>query len=371
MRIGLITLTGYKNIGNRLQNFAVQKILEERGHEATTIRFGRYQYDAKPIQKISDFIKNFMEKIGIYTLKFFMTTVYKNPRSYLLREFDKKYVRSTTKYFFKVKSMEKYKNKFDYFCVGSDQVWVSGFVQDHGLPFLLFADSDKTFSFSASMGNLHIPDHFREVYMKGFKHVGHISVREKEVQDVIKNTVGRDSVVLLDPTMLIDKKIWLEIARKPAVDIPKKYVATYFLSETTAEQKAFIEKYAKDNGCEIVELNGKYFHHVGPMEFVYLIANSEFIFTDSFHGTAFSIIFNKRFAVFQRNNMWDMSSRIVTILNAFELQPCFVNVKENKLDDSHFSLIKDIEELSMSHIEGILAAEKKKMNDYLDEVFKS
>ena len=298
-----------------------------------------------------------------------MLCIQHNPRSWLLRDFDNHYVRSTTKYFFKLKRMKKHKNDFDYFCVGSDQVWTAGFVQDHGLPFLLFADSEKTFSFSASMGSLNIPEPFRKVYMEGFNHIGKISVRENEVQEIIKNMVGRDSVVLLDPTLLVNKTTWLGMARKPNVEIPNKYVTTYFLSETTAEQKRFIETYASTHHCEVVDLNGKYFNDVGPLEFLYLIANADFVFTDSFHGTAFSIIFKKNFAVFQRNNECDMSSRIVTILKTFQLQQNFINVRENVLNDSHLPLLQEIESQSMDHIDSIFAAEKKKAVDFLKDVF--
>ncbi len=369
MKVAIITLTGYQNIGNRLQNYAVQTILEKYGHKPTTLRYARYQYGRSFPRKVSDFIKNVLEKIGVYTTKYFMLHVHHSPRSWLLRDFDNRYIHSTTKYFFKTKHMKKHKADFDYFCVGSDQVWTAGFVQDHGLPFLLFADSDKTFSFSASMGNLKIPEQFRHVYTEGLNHIGKISVRETEVQDLIKDMVNRDSVVLLDPTLLIDASTWLEIAQKPTVEIPKKYVTTYFLSETTAEQKQFIDTYASAHHCEVVDLNGKYFDHIGPLEFIYLLANADFVFTDSFHGTAFSIIFNKNFAVFQRNNECDMSSRIITVLKTFQLERNFINIKDNKLNDSHLSLLQEIETQSTDHIMPIFEAEKEKAAMFLKDVF--
>ena len=98
MKIGIITMTGYQNIGNRLQNYAVQKILEERGHEAITIRLPRYQSDANLSTKAKNLIKNISEKTGLYTAKWFMLKVYKNPKSYLLKTFDDKFVNSTYKY---------------------------------------------------------------------------------------------------------------------------------------------------------------------------------------------------------------------------------------------------------------------------------
>ena len=130
-----------------------------------------------------------------------------------------------------------------------------------------------------------------------------------------------------------------------------------------------MQKYAETLGLQIIDLNGSYYNKVGPSEFLYMIANAEFVFTDSFHGTAFSIIFDKNFIVFRRNNTYDMSSRITTILNKFGLTSRFYNSENNELDDSILSLIEEIKNEDTSIVPEIMNVEKKTAERFLDRVF--
>ena len=229
--------------------------------------------------------------------------------------------------------------------------------------------TEKTFSFAASMGTTEIHDKYLNNFRNGFAHVGNISVREADMQILINRMVGKDTTLLLDPTLLYEKEKWVSVSQKPKTNFPKKYVATYFLSEATESQKRNIEKYASDNGLEVVDILGKYANYIGPAEFLYTIANADFVFTDSFHGTAFSIIFRKNFMVFQRNKVYDMSSRITTVLDTFKLSHRFYNTNNEQLDDTFYSLIDKIKSENLSHIQTILLNEKEKLNAFLDVVF--
>ncbi len=369
MKVCIITINDHINIGNRLQNYAVQELLKDRGFEVSTLIYESYDGEASKLYKLKAYIKNLLVKANVFTSDFYIKSVKKSPKMLLVKEFNKKHIVSTKKYFFKSSDMAKYKDDFDYYCAGSDQIWNAALVQNRDFFFMQFAPSEKTFSFSASMGTTYINEKYLDNYRRGFEHVGNISVRETSVRELIKKMVGKDATVLSDPTLLIDKNKWLSVAEKPKIELPEKYLVTYFLSAPTDSQNSYIEKYAKEHGLAVIDINQNYYDHVGPLEFLYLIANSEFVFTDSFHGTAFSIIFEKDFLVFQRNNVYDMSSRITTILEKFKLENRFFNGDNNRIDESLLELITDIKNQNTEHTNAIIESEKHIANDFLNKVF--
>ncbi|MBE6763358.1 MAG: polysaccharide pyruvyl transferase family protein [Ruminococcaceae bacterium] len=368
MKIAIITLNGIKNLGNRLQNYAVQEILKERGHSVSSLLWCSAEENATLLEKAKITLANILYVSNILTSKLYLKHIKRNRRMLLCKEFNDKYINLNHKYFFKTTTMQNHVSDFDYYCVGSDQIWNPFIVQNRDYFFMQFAPSDKTFSFSASMGTIQIPSQYENTYKKGFEHIGKISVREADMQEFIFNLSGRESTLLLDPTLFLSREKWLAVSRPPHTVLPRKYVATYFLNEPTNSQRIHIEQYAKDNQLEVVDISGNYSDYVGPSEFIHIIANADFIFTDSFHGTAFSLIFEKRFLVFQRNNMYNMSSRIVTVLDTFSLPRRFYNVDNANIDKSIYEHIKTIKNEDQSHIPSVLMIEKEKMNRFLDEV---
>lgn len=259
--------------------------------------------------------------------------------------------------------MKKYADDFDFYCIGSDQIWNPALVQNNGFFFGTFAESEKVFSFSASMGTTWVEPKYRENYKAGFEHIKYISVREQEVCDYIFKITGKKSVVLLDPTLLINKDKWIEVAQKPEFIIPKKYILTYFLGGLTDSQDKYIKFYAEKHGCTVIDiLQEDYKKFIGPSEFVCLIKDAEAVFTDSFHGTVFSVIFQKKFVTFNRNNIYDMSSRITTLLNTLNLNDRFYNKKENQITDDFLEYVDGLKPFNVDYV---LTEEKKKANDFL------
>ncbi len=368
-KVGIITLYGNTNIGNKLQNYAVGKILTEQGASPCTIVYypSDKQGDAKAGVKL--FLKKLLEKSGLCYTDFYLKKVKKNPRLALIKKFDTDYIPTTMKYLFKAEKMHKYESDFDYYCAGSDQVWNPAYVQNNGFCFMRFTRPEKAFAFAASMGTTYIPDEYRENFKEGFNHVGNIAVREQDIKELISDMTDRESIVVSDPTLLLDQSDWKKLATKPDFEFSDRYIATYFLSGTTPQQKEFINSYAKQNSLEVVELNGANADKIGPAEFLYLLANAQFVFTDSFHGTAFSLIFRKRFMVFQRNNTYDMSSRIVTVLSTFKMEECFINTDNTKIDESYMDYVNQTNAKDISHIDEVMKSEKQKAIDFLNKVF--
>ena len=369
MKACIITIIDRINIGNRLQNYATQELLKAHGCDVTTLSYATYDEEGTKLYRIKAFFKNLLVFTNIFTSSFYIKHIKKTPKMLLVKEFNQKYIRLSKKYFFKTSKMSKYQEDFDYYCAGSDQIWNPSVVQTNNFYFMQFAPSERTFSLSASMGSSWIPEKYRDVFRQGFEHVGHISVRETSVQAIAKEMTGRDSTVLLDPTILIDVNQWRSVARKPDIDLPDRYIATYFLGALTSAQQQLLAEYAQEHGLAIIDINQTYYHQIGPMEFLYLIEYADFVFTDSFHGTAFSIIFDKDFLVFQRNHVYDMSSRITTILKTVQLENRFYQGDNDRLDATLRERIQEITEQNTHHVGSILAEEKQKAHDFLKNVF--
>ena len=298
-KIGIVTLNGYKNFGNRLQNYALVTFIQKQGVIAENI------WDVKFTKRIKNKIKS------IIPIKRFerFSNFYK---------FNKKI---NTKY---VKKFEEIKEKYDKFIVGSDQTWNPFFGAKNHL-FLEFAEDKKKNSYSASIGTETIPKELEEKYIKYLKKFNMISVREDAGKELVDALTKRDDVqVLIDPTMLLTKDDWDKVAKKPKIKVPEKYILNYFLGNISNERKEEIKRIANKYNCEVINLLDKNdpYYTSGPSEFLYLEKNAFLICTDSFHSSVFAILYNRPFVIFNRDeeNMDNMNSRIDTLISKFKLE---------------------------------------------------
>ena len=194
--------------------------------------------------------------------------------------------------------------------------------------------------------------------------MNHLSIREYAGQKIIKDLTGRDSEVLIDPTMMLDKDEWLQVASKPKCMPNKKYLLTYVLGNQTEEFKTFVNQLAKEKNLEILNLLNPYnkdIHCVDPGEFIYLINKADVMVTDSFHGAVFSIIMKTPFVIFERQDAFvSMNSRIDTLVTTFKM--------ESRLS-SHIQSIDDVYNVDFRHIDEILEKERGKAISYLKNAF--
>ena len=202
---------------------------------------------------------------------------------------------------------------YDYFVVGSDQVWNPCFGNyepyfDH--MFLTHVPKEKRVCFSPSFGVSKIPDEWKERFRNALSEFDKISVREEDGVNIVKELTGKDAVCLIDPTMLFDREEWLKVARKP---IEKDYIFMYFLGDCNTDVLPKNKRI-----INILDKNSGNYYRYNPSDFIGLIANADEIYTDSFHACVFSIIFNKPFCVMERQDRYSkMSSRIQTLLSMF------------------------------------------------------
>ncbi len=384
MKISVVTLVSY-NYGNKFQNYAVEQLLKPYG-EVTTYRVAelprvarkknslikrlkpghvlavlraklRYVYDITNGQRtlLGNYIYVFRNKKKIFTNK--------NERDKKFIAFAKEYL-NVAKDALSPNNCDKEWCKADYYFCGSDQVWNPTYPMTTDLSFLSFAPGEKAFSLSASFGVSSIPEGKKNDYTKWLSHLNKISVREERGAEIVKELTGKDAQVLVDPTMMLTSSEWLKIAKKPKCNLPQKYVLTYFLGFVDRKTRNYIKQQAKLGGLEIVDLfniERSEYYSLGPAEVIYCIDNAEWIFTDSFHGSVFSILFNKDFTVFDRvEDGAKMTSRINTLLEKFDL-------KERWFNGGNF---EKISQEKWDNAKDVLDKERNKFNNYLSECFK-
>lgn len=322
-KVAIITLIG-KNYGNRLQNYAIQEYLKKQNFKPYTIInnifLNKNNYSIfNNIKYLFSIIKNELLRTGIY----------KNRNAFLVNKRSKSFIKFNNENIHFAKNYFSFNKKmnYDYYLVGSDQVWNPYFgLQDLGLLNINVAN-DRKVAFSASVGTSDIPKELKDKYSKNIKVFKAISVREDRGREIVEELTGRKDIeVLIDPTMLLTTKEWDSISKKPKQyeNIKeKKYILNYFLGELSEHRKKEIERVAKENQCHIINLLDKNdpFYTCGPSEFLWLEKNAFLICTDSFHSSVFAILYNTPFIVFDREDKKEnMNSRIDTLLSKFKLE---------------------------------------------------
>lgn len=224
--------------------------------------------------------------------------------------------------------------EFDLVFAGSDQVWNPNSAWVTDVNFLTFVPEYKRASIAASFSVTSIPDEDILSYTKYISQIPYITVREKSAASIIQNLCNRTVPVILDPTLLVEPSFWRSISRKPRRPLPQKYVVDYMLGESVNDD--IIKNWANKNGAEIVKLTkGSKWYKTAPDEFLYILEHSEYVFTDSYHGTIFSIIFEKPFKnQIRKDNNISMHTRFETLYSS-------LGIEQDKVTSSDTTLTLD------------------------------
>lgn len=361
MKVAILTITNGQNYGNRLQNYATQALLNSLGVEAETV-----------INTTNQNVINDKNIIGSF--KYIVATAYSKilvtnlPRlNKILRrksfnDFNEKYIKFSSYIISRNNIPDDFKDKYDYFICGSDQVWNPNFIFNSEIDFLTFAKSGQRIAYSPSFGISELPNSCKDNYRKWLTGMDYLSVREEAGARIIKEIADREAIVLLDPTFMLCKNEWLKIAKKPKFisNLDKKFILTYFLGNKDRKSDKKINDIAKKHNLKIINLmdiNDKNIYSVNPSEFIWLINNCELMCTDSFHGVVFSLILKTHFIVFERKSIGaSMNSRLETLLSKFDM--------ENRLDKN---IINDNEvfNVDFSNVDEIINYEKERSFQYL------
>lgn len=343
MRIGIVTLYGNFNYGNRLQNYALQEILKKLGHEPKTLIMKNRKNQLKEILKI--FLEKENSKLRIRKVKDikreknFDKFNKKNIDRYILNSLDGKFT-------------EELNKKYDYFIVGSDQVWNPNFWREKkegkecNNYLLKFVEPSKRISYAASFGVDNLDKYWEEEFKEELKYFKAISVREEEGKKIVNRLSIENVEVVLDPTMLLTKEEWLKLEEK-VNNLSSKYILVFFLGNIDMETNIYIENIAKKRNLEIINMmsiDDRNVYSINPAQLIYMIRNAELVITDSFHLTVFSIIFQKYFLSLKRKQkgMKDMSSRLTTLLKKVKLEKRMEFLEENEIFKCNFEEIEKI-----------------------------
>lgn len=336
-KVGIVTLWGNANYGNRLQNFATERLISQQGLEPYTLTI--------PLRKAS---RLFQAKSKIVER---LRTPRMNARRKRFDAFNERYLHPVD-YFFH--------EKCDAFLCGSDQVWNYTFPEFSSEMFLSFSNGKPTCALSASFGVSEIPANLKPIYSDYISKIDYISVRERAGAELVRIICNREAEVLIDPTMALGRDEWDRI--KTDFTMPDKpYVFTYFIGE---RPRKLNERIARELGySSIISFNDitcPNWFDADPLTFVGAIAHADVVVTDSFHGVAFSIIYEKPFIVFERNTSEkSMASRIDTILDTF------------KMESNRLSNLNCLDECTKPGMECqlILENEKLKVGRFLTHAF--
>lgn len=325
MKVAIITINELTpNYGNRLQNYASKTIFEQLGADVTTICF-----DKSPRSVYILKTKEFLQKIFFYKLPGNLDYWKYDARKILVFEdFTKRYIPQQY-----ITSCEHLAEKYDYFAVGSDQVWNPNWYESNPLKkdlyLLTFARPEQKICMAPSFGIDELPDAWNDYFKKQLPTFPNLLVREKSGADLIYKLIGQHAEVVIDPTLLLTAEDWLKIAQKPQnIDCNKRYILTYFLGGRSETQDQYIQELAEKHNLAVYNLldkSNRELFVVDPSEFVYLVAHAELVLTDSFHACVFAFLFNKPFQVFARGGtQTKMFSRIENLLEMFSLERKYV-----------------------------------------------
>ena len=309
-RIALITLVDFDNYGNRLQNYALEKVLADMGNTVTSI------VPYKP-----DFVKWTIKKFIKADGDTLRNKYLKSRRLKEFLEFDNQYVNT---YAINSNNFDSIQvENYDCFVSGSDQVWNPDWADyTYEKTFLRFCRKEKRVAYAASFGVDSIPEKWIDKYKTGLSEFQYLSVRENKAVEIVEELIGKTYERVLDPTMLLDKDEWDRIAIVPPQCMNKNYILTYFLGGRSDAVNKDILEYARKYDCHVINLldlnDPNYF--VGPDKFVGLISKAKLVLTDSFHATVFSIIYERTFVVYNRKGIGSkMGSRLSSLLDMCDL----------------------------------------------------
>lgn len=359
LSIKTITCHNVYNVGASLQAYALLSYLKSLGHQVEII-------DYKP-----DYLKHY-ELWGVrnprYNRRIFreIYNLLKLPKRIKNRfskrkkafdDFTKKYLCVTKNRYRTNQEMKNGRISADVFFAGSDQIWNTLFQNGKDPAFYLeFApESAICASYAASFATDDVAEEWKEKVAAWIKKLDFVSVREKSGLGILNNFGREDACQAVDPVFLLSRDIWESLLDNKKEN--EDYLLIYdFDNNQELNEKAV--NIAKKNGWKIYSIFqnnicDKCFYDEGPLEFVNLVKNAKFVLSNSFHATAFSIIFERQFAVFERKEK--INTRMRDLLKSLD-----ISMNEKGIDYSKVNVLLN-EQISFSkkYIETVLDAARK------------
>lgn len=369
--VGIITYHHYYNYGTMLQALALQEKINSLGYQAELIDFKQ---------------NNSMSKFEMFKLRIRRLPVYiKKRKKYqvlaasrakekekidLFEKFYKDNLHVGEKKYTSTKELIDDPPAYDCYVVGSDQTWnpfVANSPEAFFLPFV--SNKSKKGSYGPSLAVKSLSDKQEKKYREKLSDFAFLSCREQDGAQLLSRITQRKVKCVLDPTLLLTSKDW---ERYSEYDIPKEpYILVCFLGEKPEHRKA-VERIRKLTNWEILSLPAAYLEMNsndckkiwgGPSEFLSLIRGASLVCTDSFHGTMFSINFQRNFFSFCKSDDSEKSSensRLYSALDIFGLSNRIIHNMDN-ID------AKDIP-VNYDNVTSILEEQRRDSTEYLENM---
>ncbi len=349
MKICVVTVYNSINCGSYLQAKALQIVLENQGHKVTFLE------RKNTIDSSSSKLRQFM-----VICKNILKGKWGRVRRLVIQysEFQK-----LNKQFNIEKSMKNL-DEYDFFILGSDTIWNIEdryFLSQSNKFFGGIFSKEKIIAYAPSIGNTPFSvlyDNKNVVNM--LNRIDKIGVRDEQTQHAINKIIKRNVDIVCDPTLLLYKEDYLELCNSIICPFDK-YIYIYTFEAVSDEMKLVIREFAKKNEMKIIagtESVNVFDEMIlcSPLMFLSLMINADYVITDTFHGTAFAINFEKQVAVINRNK-----SKVNNLLKSLEAESVIVN--DGKELEKRMSNICDY-----PRITDILEKKRKKSYDFLMKI---
>ncbi len=329
-RVLTITFHRANNYGAMLQTYALQKVLEKKYETAIIDYYCDYVFENYELlqnpKNFKAFLISFL-KLPVYYSR------YKNFSQF------RKQLKFTKKYK-NINELKEDPPTANAYVVGSDQVWnpilTNGFDEAY---FLNFGNKKtKRIAYAASCGKSEFILENKTEFKKNIHDFSAISVREKNIEQLIQELFDKKVLNVLDPSLLLTKEDWLKLKTSQKI-IKEKFIFAYSVGNASDLYYDVVNELARKTGYLIVFFDRtdkeKKFHFkkkscysCGPVQFINLLLDSEFVITTSFHGLALSSVLNKKFFI----TLSTYPDRLLTLMNNLGLQNRIIN-DINRLSD--------------------------------------
>lgn len=322
MNIGILTFHRAHNYGAMLQAYALRTVLQNAGHQVEFVDYWPLSHQAhykliKPIRgkDLIAKIKNIIFDALTFTRRLKRINQFERFAKYYLG------IAQQVKY---PQNQPKISDTYDLVVVGSDQIWRNYIIAQHYIGFdpvyfcQNFTTKMKCITYAASMGVINLTLAERTDFTKYLKSFNTLLVRENKLRELIEEC-GHHAEVVLDPTLLLSKQQWNDLLPSTRFQ-QRKYVLFYNLL-ASEDALIYAKQKAQSMNCELLILDSAiqllpqkgHISYASPIDFIHAIRDAEYVIATSFHGTVFSIIFEKQF---QTIGLGKNADRVVTLLNS-------------------------------------------------------
>lgn len=322
-KLALVTCYFQPNYGSQLQAYATQLLFDKMGVPNETICIdglrgeinkAKYKYFLSRIWDVNTVKDKFATVKKVWAMKTKGNEFRANmvERKRMFDDFARTMFHVSRVYNSKV-GLGRAAHDYSAFVVGSDQLWLPSNIEADYYTLNFVPDDVPKIALATSFGISRLPKRQAHKAARFLKRIDFCSVREQSGQRIVKELTGRDVPVVCDPTILFTAEDWATVT-EPERFVSEPYMFCYFLGNNP-EQRELVRRFKRETDYKIVQLQhcDEYIksdvgftdiapYNVGPKEFIRLIRDAEYVFTDSFHCSVFSMLHSKKFFTFRRYN---------------------------------------------------------------------